>query len=49
MNIEREGGGDKGRERVKRGRERDMNMERERWGVKNKYIDGERWREREME
>ena len=49
MKIERERGGEKGRERVKRGRERDMKMERERGGGKNKYIEGETWRERERD
>ena len=42
-------GGEKGRERVKRGRERDMKMERERGGGNNKDIEGERWRDKERE
>ena len=33
---------------MKRGRERDMKMERERGGGKNKDIEGEMWREREI-
>ena len=39
--------GEKGRERVERGREREMDMEGERAGGKKKYIESERWRERE--
>ena len=49
--------GEKGRERneergcegVKRGRERDMELEWKREGGKKKHIERERWRERERE
>ena len=41
--------GEKGRERVERVWEREMEMEWEREGGKKKYIECEIWRERERE
>ena len=41
--------GEKGRERVERGREREMEMEGEREGGKKKYIESDKQRERGSE